>query len=143
MPTRSKKPCAKTGCGALVEFGQRYCERHRTLDRKQIDSQRGTAHERGYSYRWTKYRKWFLNQIENVLCRTCLAVGQETAAAVVDHIIPHKGNQDLFWDTSNHQPLCVECHNRKTAAEGGGFGRGIKTEKTGNHGQHSAKGYGV
>lgn len=32
-------------------------------------------------------------------------------ASVVDHIKPHRGNQDLFWDKSNHAALCRHCHN--------------------------------
>ncbi len=44
-------------------------------------------------------------------------------ADVVDHIIPHKGDQSLFWDSSNWQPLCKHHHDQKTAREDGGFGR--------------------
>lgn len=59
-------------------------------------------------------------------------------ANVVDHIIPHKlkaaldsGDQvaitkakALFWDSlGNWQPLCKPHHDRKTAAEDGGWGR--------------------
>lgn len=44
-------------------------------------------------------------------------------ATVVDHIVPHCGNQQLFWDTDNWQPLCKKHHDRKTATEDGGFGR--------------------
>lgn len=28
----------------------------------------------------------------------------------------------LFWDRTNWQGLCKQCHSRKTAAEDGGFG---------------------
>ncbi|MGM9590559.1 MAG: HNH endonuclease signature motif containing protein, partial [Faecousia sp.] len=40
--------------------------------------------------------------------------GRLTPATVVDHIIPHRGDRKLFWDESNWQPLCKDCHNRKT-----------------------------
>ncbi|WP_233882799.1 HNH endonuclease [Brevibacillus laterosporus] len=40
-----------------------------------------------------------------------------TGATVVDHIVPHKGDKTLFWDRKNWQPLCEQCHNRKTARE--------------------------
>ena len=33
-------------------------------------------------------------------------------ATLVDHIIPHKGDQALFWDWRNWQSLCTPCHNR-------------------------------
>lgn len=31
---------------------------------------------------------------------------------VVDHIIPHKGNMALFWDSTNWQAMHKECHDR-------------------------------
>lgn len=39
------------------------------------------------------------------------------AATVVDHIIPHRGDQKLFWDRSNWQALCKSCHDSKTMTE--------------------------
>jgi 5-methylcytosine-specific restriction protein A len=45
-------------------------------------------------------------------------------ATVVDHIVPHKGDAERFWDSEhNWQALCKRCHDRKTATEDGGFGR--------------------
>jgi 5-methylcytosine-specific restriction protein A len=42
----------------------------------------------------------------------CLARGRTTAATVVDHKIPHKGDQVLFWDQANWQSLCADDHDR-------------------------------
>ncbi|WP_338080605.1 HNH endonuclease signature motif containing protein [Cohnella luojiensis] len=53
-----------------------------------------------------------------------MEAGRVVAATVVDHIKPHKGNKILFWDKNNWQPLCKQHHDRKTAIEDGGFGRG-------------------
>lgn len=36
---------------------------------------------------------------------------------VVDHIVPHRGDQKLFWDRGNWQPLCEHHHNVKTMTE--------------------------
>ena len=36
---------------------------------------------------------------------------------VTDHRIPHGGDERLFWDESNWQPMCSSCHNRKTLEE--------------------------
>lgn len=58
------------------------------------------------------------------MCLYCFQRGIATAAIVVDHIIPHKGNKALFWDTRNWQPLCKPCHDSKTVREDGGFGNG-------------------
>ncbi|WP_305954200.1 HNH endonuclease signature motif containing protein [Paenibacillus sp. FSL H8-0259] len=59
----------------------------------------------------------------NPVCVMCLAAGTVEAATVVDHIIPHKGDDKLFWRRSNWQPLCASCHGEKTVKEDGGFGR--------------------
>ena len=32
-------------------------------------------------------------------------------ATVVDHIMPHKGDNTLFWDRDNWQSLCKRFHN--------------------------------
>ena len=81
---------------------------------------RGSRHERGYTSQWTRERNRYLNK--HPLCVECQQEGQVTAATVVDHKIPHRGNQELFWDRSNWQSLCKPHHDRKTAREDGGFG---------------------
>lgn len=67
-----------------------------------------SSNARGYTYRWQKYRLTFLAQ--NPLCVFCLQQGKTEAATVVDHIKPHKGDMELFWDPKNHQALCTPCH---------------------------------
>jgi 5-methylcytosine-specific restriction endonuclease McrA len=42
----------------------------------------------------------------------CLDAGGTTPATVVDHVVPHRGDQRLFWDERNWQPLCTRHHNR-------------------------------
>lgn len=42
-------------------------------------------------------------------------VGQP--ATVVDHIVPHKGNDALFWAQWNWQPATDRAHNKKTSRE--------------------------
>lgn len=41
----------------------------------------------------------------------CSQEGRITAASVVDHRIPHRGNPALFWSEDNLQPLCDAHHN--------------------------------
>lgn len=45
------------------------------------------------------------------------------AATVVDHIIPHRGDETLFWDPINHQALCAPCHNSAKQREERGRGK--------------------
>jgi 5-methylcytosine-specific restriction enzyme A len=70
---------------------------------------RGTRTEQGYSNRWLRARAVYL--AEHPLCVMCTAAGRTVPANVVDHRIPHRGDDDLFWDESNWQPLCAPCHN--------------------------------
>jgi 5-methylcytosine-specific restriction protein A len=94
---------------------------HSKAIKKQLSVRRGSAHERGYGIRWQVARVAHLR--DHPLCVRCLALGDTTAANVVDHIKPHKGDQALFWQRDNWQSLCKRCHDYKTATEDGGFGR--------------------
>lgn len=84
------------------------------------DRRRPTARERGYDHRWQIASKMFLKA--NPLCREHLKRGRLVRATQVDHIIPHRGNYELFWNKRNWQGLCIYCHSSKTAKEDGGFG---------------------
>ena len=42
-------------------------------------------------------------------------------ATVADHVVPHKGDYGRMWDQNNWQPLCKQCHDRKSANESGGW----------------------
>jgi len=47
----------------------------------------------------------------------CFEEGRTTIATQTDHVIPHAGDDALFWNESgNWQSLCLQCHRRKTAA---------------------------
>ena len=47
----------------------------------------------------------------------CYREGRTTPATQTDHVIPHRGNQVLFWDAlHNWQALCLECGARKSQA---------------------------
>lgn len=128
MPTALLRHCnAPGGCSELVSSGR--CHAHR----QEQEQHRGTAHERGYGARWRGFRKWFINQLIarsiGPFCGARLPGAQETthslcaaarctvAGTEVDHITPHKGDQQLMWDRLNLQLLCKRCHSRKTAME--------------------------
>ena len=46
------------------------------------------------------------------VCRMCKQLGRVTAANVIDHIKPHRGNLELFHDPDNLAALCKPCHDR-------------------------------
>ena len=88
---------------------------HRPQRTPTSDQARGTAAERGYNYRWQKYAHAFL--ADNPLCVSCKEANHIQVAQCVDHIVPHRGDERLFWDQSNHQALCLSCHGVKSAKE--------------------------
>ena len=71
--------------------------------------QRQKTAARGYGGRWQRLRLQFLRS--HPLCAMCQAEGRTTAATVVDHIRPHRGDPVLMWDTANWQPLCKQHHD--------------------------------
>lgn len=109
MPKKPRKPCKHSGCPKLTE--EKYCDEHKVLH----TSDRANSTKRGYDSRWRTARNKFLKA--NPLCVKCKEEGKLTKATVVDHIKPHRGDKNLFWDESNWQPLCKSCHDTKTMTE--------------------------
>jgi 5-methylcytosine-specific restriction endonuclease McrA len=74
---------------------------------------------------WYASRRWkrrAADQLEREpLCRMHKAKGKAVAATVADHVVPHRGDPDLFWD-GELQSLCGHCHSsakqRQERAEG-------------------------
>ena len=120
MPTKPKVPCRHPGCPNLVEPGEKYCSKHLIQVQQNlrkpfgcIDERRPNSTERGYGHKWRQAREGYLKKHP-----TCVKCG--APATVVDHIKPHKGDKQLFWDRDNWQALCKRCHDLKT------FSRDVK-----------------
>lgn len=82
--------------------------------KRSIDT-RLSAAKRGYGYKWRLSREQFLKL--NPICVMCKDENRVNTATVVDHITPHKGDKELFWDRENWQALCESHHNAKSAKE--------------------------
>jgi 5-methylcytosine-specific restriction protein A len=108
------KPCPVPRCSALTTGGR--CPAHA----RQADRARGSASQRLYGHAWHKARTAYLEV--HPLCLACLREDVTTPASVVDHVVPHKGNLQLFWSEDNWRPLCARHHSMKTALHDGGFG---------------------
>jgi 5-methylcytosine-specific restriction protein A len=109
-PLCSGRRQAGTACPVCGRGGKR-------ASRREYDQHRGSAAERGYDNRWRRARLTFL--ASHPLCSgphsQCEQAGIVSAATVVDHVVPHRGDEQLFWDESNWAALCERCHNVKTA----------------------------
>ena len=108
MPFKPKVPCKHPGCSELIPVGHKYCEKHKAMHPEGTRS----AASRGYNFKWQKARKAYLQK--NPLCVVCMKEGRYVKATDVDHIIPHRGDERLFWDVTNWQPLCHKHHSQKT-----------------------------
>ena len=101
MPHKALRPCRHSGCPNLTDG--LYCKEHKIdIPKKKFVRD--------------KSRKW-VSQYHNMYDRKWQTKGKFVAATVVDHIVPHKGDEKLFWDRNNWQALCKQCHDRKTLKE--------------------------
>ena len=114
---RPKSICKYPACGKLTDMPG-YCDKHIHLQKEY--KRRNNDYSKMYNWEWRRVRSAYLK--ENPLCKYCFDKGLIVPATVVDHIKPHKGDKDLFWDRDNYQSLCKPCHDAKTAKEDGGFG---------------------
>ena len=63
--------------------------------------------------RWARVRHDVLSS--QPLCVMCLSRDMVEPADTVDHIKPHRGDAELFWDRDNLQSLCKRCHDSDKA----------------------------
>ncbi|UXN61724.1 HNH endonuclease signature motif containing protein [Phyllobacterium zundukense] len=100
------RPPHLCSCGKIVAHGVRCtCQAKQDRERKaRFDQKRPSARARGYNHEWQNARAEYLGYFPT--CKIC-----GSSANVVDHIRPHKGDDRLFWDSRNWQPLCTTCHN--------------------------------
>ncbi|WP_162673076.1 HNH endonuclease [Gemmata massiliana] len=76
---------------------------------------RGTRHERGYTARWSKVSKLYLQQ--HPTCVLCAERGRIEAATCVDHIDGLGPLGPRGYDETNFRSLCTSCHNSRSARD--------------------------
>ncbi|WP_421505513.1 HNH endonuclease [Brucella pseudogrignonensis] len=81
----------------------------RQEQKRQADRWRGSASERGYNHRWAKARLTFLAR--SPICIGCEAIGRIEAATIVDHVDPHHGDPEKFWNSGMWQSCCKWHHD--------------------------------
>ena len=108
--------CHKNGCYETAVEGHCYCTKHMELEnaaRRRKPAVRGKSsswHRLYNSERWRRMSRDFLQKYP--YCAVCGA-----PARIADHIQPHRGNELLFWNELNLQPLCWKHHSAKTLKE--------------------------
>ena len=108
MALKALKPCSACRKNLTRE---RFCDDCKPVNSR--DRYRQPWSKVYTTTRWRAFRKNYLNRYP--LCVQCDREGRTTAATVVDHIKPHRGDEVLLWAEANMQPLCKPCHDQKTA----------------------------
>lgn len=72
-------------------------------------------------YKRPAYTKWYntaawkrlrVAALKNSpICKFCEERGRVTEATIADHITPHRGKSELFFDIKNIHGLCKPCHD--------------------------------
>ncbi len=124
MPHRAMKPCNHPGCGVAIKARQKYCVDHLPLHRN--DYKRRIPQTGIYSStQWRVFRRMYLRRHP-----MCIEYGCGKMATIIDHIKPVNQGGSLY-EEDNLQPMCKQCHDKKTATEDGGFGNKPGTSRGG------------
>jgi len=108
------KICCYPSCNSLIKTDKRYCDKH-TPDKKVPFENATRSNETLYnSSQWRSLRKKILK--EHPYCYKC-GISIKEAELDIHHIVPARGNIDLFYDESNCIPICKSCHRIITAKE--------------------------
>lgn len=109
MPTAPARACPRPGCRHL-----RPCPEHG--DGSETYRERLAARPWAALYkrqRWVRLSARVRR--EEPTCRACDVEGRPPRPSRhVDHIVPHRGDERLFFDRGNLQGLCGPCHSSKT-----------------------------
>lgn len=126
MPRKGLKPCTRPGCRGLTN-GERCTACGDTRQREQrAASDARRAEGKGTPWyatakRWYASKGWRVLRARQLaaepLCAACRERGMIRLASQVDHVVPHRGVAGLFFDETNLQSLCRECHSSKTGQE--------------------------
>lgn len=118
----SNKPfkiCREFGCNNLTK--ESYCKDHEHMKKerhKRYNKQRDPVLVKFYNSKEWRMLRDYIMAINHYLCIQCSVPGiKPVIANVVDHIIPVTVDWSLRLVPSNCQPLCHDCHNKKTAED--------------------------
>lgn len=109
-----KRRCEKCGKLFPIEEKSFYCEEHRSKPFQYAQRSNQGSYQ---TAEWRDLRNKIIRR--SGACRSCGA----TDSLQVHHIIPPRGNRELFYDENNLIVLCAQCHRYETQKEI--TGRGI------------------
>ena len=123
-----KKICNYSGCNEMAVEHHIYCAKHLVESQKKHEEWLKNHNKkkpfenavRSNNYNnaeWRNLRKAVLER-DNYQCRQCGATAAESGYPLeIHHIIPAKGNKELFYNMDNCVALCKFCHSTITQEE--------------------------
>ena len=108
--------CGNKGCNKIIPYEEFYCERHKIVKKKEVKEQRERL-GRSTFYNLRVWRRLSIDiRTKQPICVCC----NQNLSVLVDHIvelqdISKSREKEMGLNRDNLQPLCTECHNRKTA----------------------------
>lgn len=107
MPSAALRPCAGSPtCPHPATYRGRCADHARDQERTRYNADTRT---------WYSTEAWRVLRLsvlaEQPICADC----QTKPSVECDHVVPHRGKYEFFWDRNNLQGLCKGCHGRKTA----------------------------
>lgn len=115
-----KKFCARSGCKAICDAGQRYCIDHTF----KANSQRNKEYDQSVRYKRDKQLaefyhsdEWEATRLEvlrrdHYLCQECLRQESITPADMVHHKKPIRAYWHLRLEMDYLESLCNSCHGK-------------------------------
>lgn len=100
---------------SIPSLGARFGTRQEAERQRDAEREENTEYRSWYrTERWKRLREEVLTEAKFVCCKTGVPlIGKSPAAnsPVVDHIKPHRGDPDLFWDKGNLQAVSKSWHD--------------------------------
>jgi 5-methylcytosine-specific restriction protein A len=109
-----KKICNSPGCNTLIDQSERYCEQHKKEQPPPFSSAVRYNESLYKTIQWRTMRNRILK--EQTSCFKC-GIDRTETKLEVHHLIPPRGNEDLFFDEGNLVLICPICHRIITNQE--------------------------
>jgi 5-methylcytosine-specific restriction endonuclease McrA len=109
-----KKICNFPGCNQLIDQSERYCPQHKKEEPKPFSSAVRYNESLYKTTQWKQLRAEVLR--EQQCCFKC-GISKGEAKLEVHHLIPPRGNEELFFDKDNLVSVCSVCHHIITNQE--------------------------
>jgi 5-methylcytosine-specific restriction protein A len=109
-----RKICNHPGCSVLIDPSERYCPQHKKGQPPPFENAIRYNESLYKTTLWRQLRNKILKEQTN--CFKCGISNDETNLEV-HHLIPPRGNEELFFDENNLVAVCPVCHKIITNRE--------------------------